>query len=127
MTLSDTGATITADTGEVGTFFANKQGTGLNVYDWTPPFTFEILLVESDSTLDIQLYDNTYNAVRSYINLGLTGTLDRVRVVNDGTSVKYFVNDVEKTQQEFNYSMGTCRVGLRTNNGSVKFKDFMIY
>ena len=127
VTLDSTGATITATSGQVGTFFANKEGTGVNVFDWEPPFTFEILLVESDSTVDIQLYDNTYNAVRSYTNLGLTGTLDKIRIVNDGTSIKYFVNGTEKTDQEFNYSMGTCRVGLRTNNGSLKFKDFMIY
>ena len=118
------GTTLTSST--FATCFANLKDTGVNPFDFNSPFAVEIDIVSFDSTnLDFQLYDNTNNAIRSANALGITGN-NHLKIVNDGTSVKYYVDGVEKTSLQFNYSMGTCRVGLRAT-GTVTFKNFMIY
>ena len=118
------GTTLTSTT--FATCFANKPGTGANAYDWTGPFAVEFDITNvSSSDADIQLYDETYNATRSFNVLGITGAC-HVKIENTGTSINYYINDVEKTAQQYNYSMGTCRVGLR-GTGTITFKNFMIY
>ena len=121
---SSDGTTLTSTT--FATCFANLKGTGVNPFDFDSPFVVEIGIVSFDSTnLDFQIYDNTNNATRSANALGITEN-SKLKIVNDGTSVKYYVDGVEKTSLQFNYSMETCRVGLRAT-GTVTFKNFMIY
>ena len=124
LSYSSDGTTLTSST--FATCFANLKGTGVNPFDFNSPFAVEIDIVSFDSTnLDFQLYDNTNNAIRSANALGITGN-NHLKIVNDGTSVKYYVDGVEKPSLQYNYAMGTCRVGLRAT-GTVTFKNFMIY
>lgn len=118
------GTTLTSST--FATCFANLKDTGVNPFDFNTPFAVEMQIVSFDSTnLDFQIYDNTNNAARSASALGITEN-SKLKIVNDGTSVKYYVDDVEKPLLQYNYAMGTCRVGLRAT-GTVTFKNFMIY
>lgn len=119
-----TGTTITSTT--FATCFANKPRTGVNVYDWDSPVCIEFDVVSVTSTdADIQLYDNTNNVTRSFNVLGITGN-NHVKIVVESDKIRYFVDDVEKTAQQYNLTMGTFRVGLRAT-GTVTFKNFMIY
>ena len=118
------GTTLTSTS--FATCFANLPGTGVNPLDFEPPFTVELDMVSvTSSDLDFQLYDGTTNATRSANILGITGN-NHLRIVNDGSTIKYFVDGVEKTAQQYTYSMGTCRVGIRAT-GTVTFRNFMIY
>ena len=121
---SSDGTTLTSTT--FATCFANLKDTGVNPFDFNSPFAVEIDIVSfNSSNLDFQLYDNTNNATRSASALGITGG-NHLKIVNDGTSVKYYVDGIEKPSLQYNYAMGTCRVGLRAT-GTVTFKNFMIY
>ena len=77
---------------------------------------------------DIQIYDGTNNATRSFAELEITGD-NHLKIVIDGTSVKYFVDSVEVSSKQFNLNIGTARVGFRTlsTGSSIKYKNFCIY
>ena len=133
-TWSNSNMTVSIDTNEgttlshtgYATYFADDSShTGL--YDWSTPFAVEMLII-SQSNCDLQIYDGTGNATRTFAELGITGN-NKVKIVNTGSAVKYFVDGVEKTASQVNVSLGASRVGFRTSNngGNVKYKDFCIY
>ena len=123
---SSTGTTLTNVHNNTSQYTANKPGTGSNVYDWTPPFTVELDVVNCATQADLQVYDQTYNAVRSMTNLGIT-TNNHLKIVVDTDSIKYYVDGVEKTTQQYDYTMGTSKVSLRSNSGSITYRNFKIY
>ena len=134
VTWSNSNMTVSIDTNEgttlshtgYATYFADDSShTGL--YDWSTPFAVEMLII-SQSNCDLQIYDGTGNATRTFAELGITGN-NKVKIVNTGSAVKYFVDGVEKTASQVNVSLGASRVGFRTSNngGNVKYKDFCIY
>ena len=121
---STDGTTLTSST--FATCFANKKGTGVNVFDWDSPVCIEFDITGLNSTdADIQVYDNTNNATRSFNVLGITGG-NHVKIVVESDRIRFFVDDVEKTASQITVTMGTFRVGLR-GTGTITFKNFMIY
>ena len=121
---SDNGTTLTST--EFATCFANKKGTGTNVFDWDSPVCIEFYIGPLDSSnADIQVYDNTNNSTRSFNVLGITGN-NQVKILVESDKIRYFVDDVEKTASQITVTMGTFRVGLR-GTGTITFKNFMIY
>lgn len=123
---SDNGTLLTA-TQTFCTYFANVGSTSA-IYDFASPFIVEFDLV-SHTNGEIQLYDGTTNCTRSLSELGVTSN-KKVKVVNDGSTVKYYVDDVEVTAKRYTASLGNCRVGFRVNSnalGNITFKNFKIY
>lgn len=125
-TRSSNGLTLAYD--GFGTYYANKKGTSTSTYDWEGTFAVEFDVVAVTGIGDVQLHDGTNNATRSFNTLSATSN-NHVKIINDGSSVKYFVDGVEKTTLQYNYSMGTCRVGFRTqaSGDTMTIKNFMIY
>lgn len=125
-TRSSNGLTLAYD--GFGTYYANKKGTSTGAYDWGGTFAVEFDVVAVAGGCDVQLHDGTNNASRSFTTLSATSN-NHVKILNDGSSVKYFVDGVEKTSLQYNYSMGTCRVGFRTqlSGDTMTIKNFMIY
>ena len=123
-TYSTDGTTITSST--YATCFANKKGTGLNVYDWDSPVCIEFDINGVDSTdAGVQIYDETNNCSRTLAQLGVTGN-NHVKIIVESNKIRYVIDDVEKTSQQFDISIGTFRVGFR-GTGTLTFKNFMIY
>ena len=121
---STDGTTLTSST--FATCFANKKGTGVNVFDWDSPVCIEFDITGLNSTdADIQVYDNTNNATRSFNVLGITGG-NQVKILVESDRIRFFVDDVEKTASQITVTMDTFRVGLR-GTGTITFKNFMIY
>ena len=118
------GTTLTST--EFATCFANKKGTSTTVFDWDSPVSIEFYITNVTSTnADIQIYDNTNNCTRSFNVLGITGN-NQVKILVESDKIRYFVDGVEKTPQQWNVSVDTFRVGLR-GTGTITFKNFMIY
>lgn len=123
-TYSTDGTTLTST--EFATCFANKKGTGVNVFDWDSPVCIEFYIGQvNSSNADIQVYDNTNNATRSFNVLGITGN-NQIKILVESDKIRYFVDDVEKTSSQITVTIGTFRVGLR-GTGTITFKNFMIY
>ena len=123
-TYGSDGTTLTST--EFATCFANKKGTSTTVFDWDSPVSIEFYITNITSTnADIQIYDNTNNCTRSFNVLGITGN-NQVKILVESDKIRYFVDGVEKTPQQWNVSVDTFRVGLR-GTGTITFKDFMIY
>ena len=121
---STDGTTLTSTT--YATCFANKKGTGLNVYDWDSPVCIEFDINGVDSTdAGVQIYDETNNCSRTLAQLGVTGN-NHVKIIVESNKIRYVIDDVEKTSQQFDISIGTFRVGFR-GTGTLTFKNFMIY
>ena len=111
------------------TSFANKKGTSTDAFDWVAPFVVEVDIVDYVEWGDIQIYDNSHNCNRTFTHLGITGN-NHLKIVVGGDTVKYYVDGVEKPSLQYNYSIGTCRVSIRTDStrgGTIKYKNFMIY
>ena len=118
------GTTLTST--EFATCFANKKGTSTTVFDWDSPVSIEFYITNVTSTnADIQIYDNTNNCTRSFNVLGITGG-NQVKILVESDKIRYFVDGVEKTPQQWNVSVDTFRIGLR-GTGTITFKNFMIY
>ena len=123
-TYNSNGTTLTSTS--YATCFANKKGTGVNPIDWDSPCCIEFDITGLNSTdAGIQIYDNTNNCARTFAQLGITGN-NHVKILVESDKIRYFVDGVEKTLQQWNVSVGTFRVGLR-GTGTITFKNFMIY
>ena len=123
-TYGSDGTTLTST--EFATCFANKKGTSTTVFDWDSPVSIEFYITNVTSTnADIQIYDNTNNCTRSFNVLGITGG-NQVKILVESDKIRYFVDGVEKTPQQWNVSVDTFRIGLR-GTGTITFKNFMIY
>ena len=118
------GTTLTSST--FATAFANLIGTGVNPFDWDSPciIEFDVTSISSENA-DFQIYDNTNNCTRSFRNLGITNN-DHVKILVESEKIRYFVNDIEKTNSAFDIAIGTFRCGFRAT-GSLTFKNFVIY
>lgn len=117
--------------GSTGTkvFIANKPGTAAGDYDYTPPFSVEFELVgyTNGSNGDIQVYDGTSNAYRSFANMGLSyNERHHIRVLALDDKVEFYADG--ELKYTFDYTMSTSRTALRlgANGNYIRFRNFTV-
>ena len=110
-------------------FIANKHGTTAGGYDYTPPFAVEFDLIgyTNGSSGDIQVYDGTNNAYRSFANMNLSSNeLHHIQILALTDKVEFYADGELKYTAE--YSMGNSRTALRlaTNGDYIRFRNFTV-
>ena len=110
-------------------FIANKPGTTAGGYDYTPPFAVEFDLIgyTNNSSGDIQVYDGTRNAYRSFNNMGLSSNeLHHIQVLALTDKVEFYADGELKYTAE--YTMGNSRTALRlaANGNYIRFRNFTV-
>lgn len=110
-------------------YSANKPFTGTNTADWVAPYTVEGEIISSTGEVRIQLFDSNESYVsRTLEQLGIEDG-GKFKIVNDGTTVSYFVNNgleaVYEVEKEFENPV-QIRFYL-TGGASFIYRTFVIY
>ena len=129
VTETSNGFRVTNNSNAGRVYSANKPFTGSDTHDWEAPYVVEGEILSSNDEVRIQLFDTN----SSYVSQKLTdlGIEDggRFKIVNDGTGVKYYVND-ETTATYTSETVFTNPVEIRfylTEGASVTYSTFIIY
>ena len=126
------GTTVTNGSEDTGrTYWANNPGTSTGVdTDWNGPTTVEVDIVSSDNSITFQVGNNTVGtASRTMTQLGLTSG-GHLKVVYDGTTVKYYVNNNSTATYTANISFGNDNFYVRfylPQGTNFKYREFQLY
>ena len=123
--VSSTGTLLTNSTTSTANYFANIDSTS-DLYDFTAPFCVEFDIVSFEATYTgIQITETGETGViKNFSQLGITGAC-HLKVVVNGTQILYYVDDEAPVTQD--YTVTKARVSLTLNNGTLTYKNFMIY
>lgn len=120
-----TGATVSNSTSQDHYFRANIGDTS-DVQDFQPPYCVEFEIISYTGTVNFMNWASGRNGVKSFSQLGIT-TNNKVKIVDNGNSIKYYVDGVDKNLDVNIVATSKNAVGFSVNNGSFTFKNFVIY
>ena len=123
---------------DTGTVFTNSTSSSLQVYpqldsatdlyDWIPSFCIEFDAVEVSGTLSNQAITITENGgsvkYKNFNTIGLNGAC-HMKITCTPTQI--IIQKNNETPITEDYSMSKVRIGILLNNGSLKYKNFVIY
>lgn len=121
-----------------GTVFTNSTSSSLQVYpqldsatdlyDWIPSFCIEFDAVEVTGNLTNQAITITENGgsvkYKKFNAIGLNGEC-HMKITCTPTQIITQKNNETPITED--YSMSKVRIGILLNNGSLKYKNFVIY
>lgn len=111
--------------------FANMPGTSSksfdDVMDWETPFTVEFDVVSSNDTSNfIQIYDGSHEVRKAFSQLKIVEG-SHVKITSDNSSVVFNIDDNGAIKENVTLS-AKSRIGLcLVKDGSLKYKNFVIY
>lgn len=127
VTRGDDGTTISKES--YAAYFADNPSISAE-YDWTAPFAVEVFIVSTNGQANnMQIYDlvNNSNGTLFFSGLNITGN-NTLKVVCNGSTIKVYVDGVEKPNAQVTATFDKCRCGLVLGTGgTIKYKDFKIY
>ena len=110
-------------------FIANKHGTTGGGYDYAPPFAveFDLLGYTADTAANIQVYDGTNNAYRSFTNMGLSSNgLHHIRVLALSDKVEFYADDELEYTAEYTMSNSRTALRLGATGNYIHFRNFTV-
>lgn len=124
--------TVLINNGDSNAFYsANKPSTSMDSFDdlkdWNPSYTVEFDLI-SDNNSSIQIVeDEDKFTTRTFEQLGVSSN-SHVKLVNDGSTVKYYINGLSSPVYTSNITLNQTAVRfVIPPNGNLTYKNFTIY
>lgn len=118
------GTLLTQSVASIYNYYANTDSTS-DLYDFTAPFCLEFDVVDFTGTVGTQIAESGQGgAIRTFAQLGITDAC-HLKITVNGNQILYQVDDGTPITQ--NYTTTKARVSIIINNGTLTYKNFMIY
>ena len=124
--------TVLINDGEGNAFYsANKPSTSMDssddLRDWNAPYTIEFDLIAYNNS-SIQIIDNDdVFTTKTFEQLGVNSS-SHIKLVNDGTTVKYYINGLSSPVHTSNITLNQSAVRFVVHpNGNLTYKNFNMY
>lgn len=122
--VSNEGTLLTNSVASTYNYYANIDSTS-DLYDFTAPFCLEFDVVNFTGTVGTQIAESGQSgAIRTFSQLGITGAC-HLKITVDGSQISYQIDNGTPITQD--YTTTTARVSIIINNGTLTYKNFMIY
>lgn len=122
--VSTDGTLLTQSVASTYNYYANIDSTS-DLYDFTAPFCLEFDVVNFTGTVGTQIAESGQSgAIRLFSQLGITGAC-HLKITVNGSQILYQIDNGTPITQ--NYTVTKARVSIIINNGTLTYKNFMIY